>query len=82
MGTYFFDVKNDGEGEVDQVGLNLDGPEQARTEAVKALPDIARDVLPDGHDRTIAVSVRDETGRVFFRASLTLRCEWFPQHGS
>jgi hypothetical protein len=59
----------------DPVGLELDGPEQARAEAVKALPDMARDVLPDGDHLRLAVSVRDETGRVFFRASLTLRCE-------
>jgi len=44
MPRYFFDL----DGVTDQSGLELDGPEQARSEAIKALPDVARDVLPDG----------------------------------
>jgi hypothetical protein len=72
MARYYFD---EGAAGPDQVGLELDGPDQARGEAVKALPDMARDVLPDGDHLRLSVTVRDETGRVFFRASLTLRCE-------
>jgi hypothetical protein len=72
MPRYFFD-EDDAR---DLVGMQLDGPERARAEAVKALPDMARDVLPDGEELTLAVAVRDMDGRVFFRASLTLKCEW------
>jgi hypothetical protein len=39
---------------------------------------MARDVLPDGQYRRLAVSVRtgDDAGMILFRASLTLKCEW------
>jgi hypothetical protein len=72
MLRYFSDENEDR----DQDGLVLAGREQARTQAVKALPDMARDVLPDGEELTLAVAVREADGPVFFRASLTLKCEW------
>jgi hypothetical protein len=72
MPRYFFDEN----GTPDQDGLDLFGREQARTQAVKALPDMARDVLPNGEALTLAVAVREADGPVFFRATLTLKCEW------
>ena len=72
MPRYFFDEN----GARDQDGLDLFGREQARVQAVKALPDMARDVLPDGEALMLAVAVREADGPVFFRATLTLKCEW------
>ena len=72
MTRYFFD-ENDTH---DRDGLEMAGREQARTQAVKALPDMARDVLPDGDELTLTVTVREADGPVFFRATLTLKCEW------
>ena len=74
MPRYFFDEN----GARDLNGLEMDGPEEARAEAVKALPDVARDVLPDGDGLTMTIAVRERDGPVFFRASLTLKCEWSP----
>ena len=76
MPRYFFDESDGDKHDRDEVGLLLDGPDAARSEAVRALPDMARDVLPDGHHRTLAVSVRTPDDGVVFRASLTLKCEW------
>jgi hypothetical protein len=73
MTRYFFDEN----GARDLNGLELDGPEDARGAALKALPDMARDVLPDGDELTMTVAVREREGPVFFRASLTLKCESF-----
>jgi hypothetical protein len=76
MPRYFFDTDLDERLSVDEDGLELDGPEQARTEALRALPDMARDVFPQGQDRTLVTTVRTEDEAVIFRASLTLKCEW------
>src|SRR3954454_24340819 len=73
MPRYFFDET----GTRDRDGLDLTGREQARAQAIMALPDMARDVLPDGEELTLAVAVREADGPVFFRATLTLKCEWF-----
>jgi hypothetical protein len=42
----------------------------ARAEAQRALPDLARDALPDGKQRTFVGNVRDEAGQVVLRARL------------
>ena len=76
MPRYYFD-EYDGETVTqDDEGLELDGIEAARAEARKALPDIARDVLPeDGDRRTMVVKVRDEAGTVLITATLSLLIE-------
>ena len=79
MPRYYFD-EYDGETVTqDDEGLELDGIEAARAEARKALPDIARDVLPeDGDRRTMVVKVRDEAGKVVLTATLSLLIETAP----
>ena len=79
MPRYYFD-EYDGETVTqDDEGLELDGIEAARAEARKALPDIARDVLPeDGDRRTMVVKVRDEAGTVLITATLSLLIETAP----
>src|SRR4051794_19933537 len=72
MPRYFFDEN----GTRDEDGLELDGRKEARAEAVRALPDTARDVLPDGEELTMTVGVRELEGPVFFRATLTFKCDW------
>lgn len=51
-------------------------PTGARAAAIAALPDIARDVLPDGDRRDFVSSVRDEAGEVIFTATLSLVAQW------
>ncbi len=76
MPRYFFDI-NDGErATIDAEGSELDSDEAARAEAIGVLPDLARDMLPDGDRHTFIASVRDEAGRAIFRATLTLAAEW------
>ncbi len=79
MPRYYF-AEYDGNAVVqDDTGLELDGIETARDEARKALPDIARDVVPrDGDRRTMVVKVRDESGKVVVTATLTLVVEVEP----
>ncbi|MBJ6126377.1 hypothetical protein JAO75_13280 [Microvirga sp. BT325] len=64
----------------DTDGIELESVEMARIEAQKALPDLARDALPDGNQKTFIVSVRDEAGQVVLRAALSLIVEVTPEN--
>lgn len=76
MPRYFFDI-NDGEKESrDDIGYELPDAEAARRAAIEVLPDIARDVLPDGDRRDFTSSVRTEEGQTIFQAKLSLVAEW------
>ena len=75
MPRYFFDTF-DGERLVpDEQGLEMQDLAAARAAAQKALPEMARDALPDGNHRSIVVSVIDEAGSVVLRAALSLVVE-------
>jgi hypothetical protein len=69
---FFFDTQDDGKSVTDTEGLELDGIEAARSEAIRALPDMARDALPDGDQRSFVVCVRDESGQTLLLATHSL----------
>ena len=76
MARYFFDTF-DGERLVrDEIGIELADLARVRVEAIEALPDIAREELPDGDQRLIAVQARDEADRIVFKASLHFEAQW------
>ncbi|MCJ2116569.1 hypothetical protein MKK65_08245 [Methylobacterium sp. J-001] len=80
MPHFFFDT-DDGEVRFeDNEGFELPGVEAARIEALDALPDMARNKLPDRDRRTYSVRVRDEGGVVIYFASLDLVGEWHIPH--
>ena len=62
-------IKGDG-------GQELTSSHAARLAALAALPDMAHDKLPNGDHRTFTSTVRDETGREIYAATLTLVGEW------
>ncbi len=72
---YYFDTYDGDRLIRDDEGLVLGSLHEAREQAIKALPDMARDGLPHGEYRDFVVEVRDETGRKVFRARLTLVVE-------
>ena len=72
---YYFDAY-DGERRVqDEEGLHLEGPDKAKAQAMRALVDMARNATPEQDRREFVVEIRDETGRKFWRARLTLVVE-------
>ena len=71
MPRYFFDISDGDQTWFDCVGLELADMEAAKLAAVDALPDMARDELPDGEHRVFTVAVRNEEGVIGYRASLT-----------
>jgi hypothetical protein len=77
MPRFYFDVF-DGEATTpDIVGIDVeDDLERIRELAIDALPDIARERLPNGDRAEFTVTVRDEHGSDIFRATLSLRSEW------
>ncbi|MDP3256444.1 MAG: hypothetical protein Q8S58_06065 [Bosea sp. (in: a-proteobacteria)] len=78
MPRYYIDSSDGNFSHVDHEGVELAGDEAARYLALDALPDMVREVLPDGDQREFAVCVRDEGGRVIYSASLTLTGAWRP----
>jgi hypothetical protein len=81
MPQFFFDI-DDGDRQLqDGEGTELPSREEARREAIGILPDIAREVLPDGNHRNFICRVRNDSGAVIFTASLTLRAEWSDVNG-
>ena len=71
-GRYYFDIRDGNRFIKDEAGLELDGIEAVRREAVRALRGTVGDVLPDGDQRSVAVAVRNEDGKPLLMASLTL----------
>lgn len=78
MARFFFDTYDGNRLISDNEGIELQSVEMARNEAQKALPDLARDALPGGDQKTFIVSVRDEAGQVIIRAALSLIVETTP----
>ena len=78
MPHYFFDT-HDGETLLqDDAGQALDGIEAACTWAQTALATMIKDVPPDGAQRTIAVRVRDGTGKTVIKAAVSVLVEIEP----
>jgi hypothetical protein len=76
MPRYFFDIEDNGKSTVDEVGLELLTEKAVRDEAIRALPSIAQEELPDGPQHVFRVKVRDDTGSYIFQASLELKSGW------
>jgi hypothetical protein len=77
MPLYFFDVTDDGEpSSPDAIGTEFPDKEAIPDEAVNLLAGIARDRLQHGTHRTFAVDVRDEEGRIIFKATLSFKAGW------
>lgn len=73
---YYFDIHDGEHFTHDDEGLACLSLKAMRDAAIKVLPDIARDELPDGDRRDFTVKVRDESGDYVFRATLSLMAEW------
>jgi len=77
MSKFYFDVFDGETTTADKIGLDVeDDLEQVRDLAIDALPDIAREKLPDGDRAEFTVTVRDAQGSNVFRATLFFRAEW------
>jgi hypothetical protein len=76
MPRYFFDTDDGTSLMIDPEGYELPDEAAARWAALDALPDMARDKIPDGDHRTFSVSVRDANQEVICAATLSLMGGW------
>ncbi|MEQ1954430.1 DUF6894 family protein [Mesorhizobium yinganensis] len=76
MPRYYFDVCDGADVMYDQVGIELDRDDLVAGHAIRALPEMAHDELPNGPQRDFWVKVRDETGTYIFVADLKFRSSW------
>ncbi|AMJ62287.1 DUF6894 family protein [Bosea sp. PAMC 26642] len=73
MPRYFIDTDDDETLVIDDEGMDLPDHGAARWQALDALPDMARDKMPDGDNRTFRVCARDERGKVVYSAEMKLQ---------
>ncbi len=77
MPRYFIDTDDGDVLLIDDEGQILLSDACARTFALDALPDMARDRMPDDSNRhAFVVGVRNHAGDVIYRATLSLKGEW------
>ncbi|GGL57265.1 DUF6894 family protein [Wenxinia marina] len=76
MPTYYFDTRDGDRTTRDETGQDLPHRKSARDTAIEALPEIARDALPDGDEWQVHIRVREDGGTAFLDVSLTLRERW------
>jgi hypothetical protein len=76
MPRYFIDTDDNHTLVIDDEGEELPDDNAARRSALAALPDMARDKMPDGDHRTFCASARNVTGEVVYTATLTLVGAW------
>ena len=72
MPHFFIDTSDQDRFVRDETGYEFEDVEAAKRAAVSALPDMARDELPDGDARTFMALVRGADGGPLLQASLTL----------
>ncbi len=72
MPHYFIDADDGEYPHRDDEGHELPNDRAARAAALDALPEMARDRIPNGDHRSFTVTVRDGQGGVVYTACLTL----------
>ncbi len=77
MPRYYFDIRDGEYVQKDNEGTVLSGLAQAKAQAVKTLPDMARDEMADRDQREFVIEVKDESGRPLLTARLLLTVETF-----
>jgi hypothetical protein len=73
MPQFYFDISCSGVHQNDSEGLAFENEDQARTEALKALCEIAWEETPRSTPNEFIVLVRDGSGKVVLAATLCLR---------
>ena len=76
MPRYYFDVINGHGLERDDIGVELNAPNDVRKQVAHILTDIAREELPGQDQTSIPVKVRDDVGFNVFSGELLFRSRW------
>lgn len=80
MPRYFFDITDESGAKRDDIGVECESLDKVRHEAVRSLPEIAREKMPHYGDRHLfTVLVRDEAGRSVYTATLGFAGMWLTE---
>ena len=75
---FFFDFTDGLYATHDRDGHDCASPDEARMEALRALPEVLLSDMRDADEREVACNVRDEGGSILYRASVTVRGQKLP----
>jgi len=75
MPRYYFHFREGDERTLDDIGLELAGPESAQREAMLGLADHIRDAIPKGTFREVAMEIVDDERNRLFIARLILQVD-------
>lgn len=75
MAVYFFDFSDTGDEFPDTEGTELPNLDAVKDEAIRALVEVVKEVLPDGSFRELACKVRDENGRQLLQAEIRFQLQ-------
>jgi hypothetical protein len=73
---YYFDIDDGTTLFIDEEGTEIETLDLVRDEAMRLLPDLIRDRLPDGEYGTLAAHVRNCDGHCILTTTLVLRADW------
>ena len=76
MPRFYIDTSDQERFVRDQEGYEFADVQAAKNAAVDALPDMARDELPDGDNRTFTAVVRDDQDRTLVQATMSFSVTW------
>lgn len=76
MPRFYFDTYDGHTLQRDAEGLECADQAMAREEALRVLPDLAREGMPNGDRLELSASVRDSKDNVIYRAILSLDGHW------
>jgi len=76
MTRFYFDVDYGEKKFLDGEGDDIPDMNKVPYEAISLLPELIRDVLPDGDCRVLTIDVRNEDNERIFQATLSLAAEW------
>ena len=76
MPRFYFDTHDGQTALKDVYGIELVDENAARDIAVKALPDMAKEIKPEEDQHTLAVHVRSQEDEAVLDATLTFEVSW------
>ncbi|MGO4171535.1 DUF6894 family protein [Bosea sp. TAF32] len=76
MAMFYIDTSDGDKVIVDDEGMELADESAARFAALAALPDMAKDKVPNGDERRFVVRVRNAAGVPVYAATLSLKGGW------
>lgn len=71
-----FDIDAGDRSAIDVEGQEFPDAVAASVAALRSLPELAADWVPDGDRHSVSTDVRDQTGRVVYTATLSLAGRW------